>query len=239
MLTLLSPEERELYCYPVDAPEWRAWSNPEFTIHRVGLRLEDLSDEGRRDPGPPRAALSAEGFERVREAMALNGFLGELVDLPTILNERSYWVALYGTPSADGPWGWQLFGHHVALNFVAVGGRHVVAPVFLGAEPALSDGERPALFDAREQIAIELAESLTATQRESAIIFDSVLDPAMPEGRLHPADERHVAGAFRDNRVVPYEGIRARISQTGSAHSSARSPRISCSCSSNRNAGRP
>jgi len=35
-----------------------------------------------------------------------------------------------------------------------------------------------------------------------------VLDPSMPEGRLHPADERHVAGAFRDNRVVPYEGIR-------------------------------
>jgi hypothetical protein len=43
----------------------------------------------------------------------------------------------------------------------------------------------------------------------AAIVYESVLDPSMPEGRLHPADERHVAGAFWDNRVVPYEGIRA------------------------------
>ena len=41
------------------------------------------------------------------------------------------------------------------------------------------------------------------------MVYESVLDPSMPEGRLHPADERHVAGAFRDNRVVPCEGIAA------------------------------
>ncbi|MFT2818202.1 DUF3500 domain-containing protein [Leifsonia sp. A12D58] len=210
VLAVLSPEEREQFTYQLDAPEWRAWSNPEFVIYRVGLRLEDLSDSTvDAILQLVRASLSPEGYERVSEAMALNGFLGELVDLPSVMNDRSYWVSLFGTPSATEPWGWQLFGHHVALNFVTVGGRHVVAPVFIGAEPALSDGERPPLFDAREQIAIELAESLTEQQRERAVIFDSVLDPSMPEGRLHPADERHVAGAFRDNRVVPYEGIPA------------------------------
>ena len=31
----------------------------------------------------------------------------------------------------------------------------------------------------------------------------------MPPQRWNPADERHLGGAFRDNRVVPYEGIRA------------------------------
>jgi Protein of unknown function (DUF3500) len=211
VLALLTPEERGQFAHLLDAPEWRAWSNPEFVIYRVGLRLEDLSSS-KVDAFLElvRASLSPEGYERVREAMALNGYLGELVDLPAILNERSYWVSLFGTPSADGPWGWQLFGHHVALNFVTVGGRQVIAPVFLGAEPALSDGERPALFDAREELAIELAESLSEQQRGLAIVYDSVLDPAMPEGRLHPADERHVAGAFRDNRVVPYEGIPAK-----------------------------
>ena len=141
--------------------------------------------------------------------MALNGFLGELVALPNIMNDRSYWVSLFGTPSADQPWGWQLFGHHVAVNFVAAGGRHVIAPVFIGAEPALSEGTRPPLFEAREEIAIELASSLTEEQRAQAVVYNSVLDPAMPAGRLHPADERHLAGAFRDNRVIPYEGIAA------------------------------
>jgi len=210
-LALLSADERERFRYPLDAPEWRSWSNPEFVINRTGLRLEELSDvKARAILELVRASLSPEGYERVAEAMALNGYLGELVDLPRIMNDRSYWVSLYGTPSTAEPWGWQLFGHHVALNVVAVGGREVIAPVFLGAEPALSDGARRPLFEAREEIALRLAGSLTGAQRRSVVVYDSVLDPAMPEGRLHPADERHVAGAFRDNRVVPYEGIPAR-----------------------------
>jgi hypothetical protein len=207
-LSRLSAQERETIQYPLDARQWRAWSNPEFVIHHVGLRLEDLRDDQVDAAlGLIRASLSAPGYERVRETMALNGFLGELTELLTILNDRSYWIALYGMPSTRGPWGWQLFGHHIALNVVLVAGRQVIAPVFLGAEPADTDGARPPLFDLRERLAVELGESLTDAQREKAVVYDSVLDPAMPEGRLHPADERHVAGAFRDNRVIPYEGL--------------------------------
>ncbi|MFB6611056.1 DUF3500 domain-containing protein [Agromyces sp. NPDC056379] len=209
-IATLSDSQQYAFLHPLDSNEWRAWSNPEFVFHRVGLRLEDLSEE--QVAAMLRlveASLSAEGYERVREAMQLNGFLGELVDLPTILNDRSYWVALYGDPVAGGAWGWQLFGHHVAVHFVTVAGRHVVAPVFIGAEPALSDGERPPIFEAREETALELAASLTDEQRAAAVVYTSVLDPKMPAGRLHPADERHVAGAFHDNRLIPYEGISA------------------------------
>lgn len=210
LLALLTPEQRERVGYPLDAPEWRGWSNPEFVFFRNGLRLEDQSDEVvRAILAVVEASLSPEGYARAREAMDLNGYLGRLVDLPTIMNNRSYWFSVFGTPSATEPWGWQLFGHHLALNFVRVGGRDVIAPIFIGAEPALSDGERPPLFDEREKTAIRLAESLSDEQRAQAVVYVSVLDSSMPEGRLHPADERHVAGAFRDNRVVPYEGIRA------------------------------
>lgn len=210
LLALLTEEQREAISYPLDAAAWRDWSNPEFVVFRTGLRLEDHTDEVVEAVlGVVAASLSPEGYHRVREAMDLNGHLGALVDLPKILNSRSYWFALFGTPSADEPWGWQLNGHHVALNFVSVGGRHVLAPVFLGAEPDRSDDGRPPLFERRERLALRLAGSLDPDQRESAVVYDSVLDPAMPEGRLHPADERHVAGAFNDNRVVPYEGITA------------------------------
>lgn len=218
VLDTLTPGERDAVRYDVDDPHWRAWSNPEFVVYRVGLRLEVASDATvaavRRLTA---ASLSPEGHARVTSAMELNGYLGELVGLPRVMNDRSYWFALYGDPDPVRPWGWQLFGHHVAVNFVSVGGRHVVAPVFLGAEPALVDEAaeaagtaRTPLFGARERLALELAGSLSAEQRAKAVVYASVLDPAMPEGRVHPADERHVAGAFRDNRVVPYEGIRAR-----------------------------
>lgn len=208
---VLSPEQLQKLVHPLDAPQWRAWSNPEFVIHQVGLRLEEL-DQTANDAALEmvRASLSPEGYERIREAMALNGYLGELVELPELMNDRSYWISLYGEPSPGGAWGWQLFGHHVAVNFVSVAGRHVIAPVFIGAEPALSDGDRPPLFDARERLALDLAASFSPEQAAQAIVFDSVLDPSMPEGRLHPADERHVAGAFRDNRVIPYEGLCAK-----------------------------
>lgn len=210
LLGALSPEQRERVAYPLDAPEWRGWSNPEFVFFRNGLRLEDQGEEVvRAILAVVEASLSPEGYERACEAMALNGYLGELVELPNIMNERSYWFSLFGDPSATEPWGWQLFGHHLALNFARVGGRDVIAPQFIGAEPALSDGERPPLFEAREDLTIRLASSLSPEQRTAAVVYRSVLDPEMPEGRLHPADERHVAGAFRDNRVVPYEGIRA------------------------------
>jgi hypothetical protein len=208
VLELLDDDETARFRHDLDAPQWRAWSNPEFVFHRVGLRLEDLAEEKASAVlNLVRASLSPEGFARVKEAMELNAFLGNLVALPAVMNARSYWVALFGEPSTDGPWGWQLFGHHVALNFVTVGGRDVIAPLFLGAEPALTDGSRPPLFATREERAIALASSLTPAQRERAVVFASVLDPSMPPDRLHPADERHVAGAFRDNRVVPYEGI--------------------------------
>ncbi|MEP9382351.1 DUF3500 domain-containing protein [Nocardioides sp. KR10-350] len=209
LLATLTPGERDAVCYDTDDPHWRAWSNPEFAVYRVGMRLEVLSEETYDAfDSLVRASLSPAGYERVTEAMALNGYLGELVDLPTVMNARSYFFAVYGTPDPVEPWGWQLFGHHVVVNFVSVGGRHVIAPVFIGGEPAVTE-EHPPLFEARERLALQLVSSLDEGQRASAVVYGSVLDPAMPEGRLHPADERHVAGAFRDNRVVPYEGIRA------------------------------
>lgn len=208
-LGLLNDAQRDRISYPLDSAERRAWSNPEFVFHRVGVRLEDLEPE-QSDAllEIVRASLSADGWARVDGAMRLNGFLGELTALPAIMNERSFWFSLYGDPGVGEPWGWQLFGHHVAVSFLTVGGRDVVAPVFLGGEPALSDAHPP-LFAAREELGLALMASLTPGQRAAAVVYDSVLDPQMPAGRVHPADERHVAGAFRDNRVVPYEGLPA------------------------------
>ncbi|MGW6487085.1 DUF3500 domain-containing protein [Streptomyces sp. NPDC055056] len=215
-LAMLTPGELDAVHHDVDAPQWRAWSNPEFMVYRVGLRMEVLTEHKKSAIHDIlRASLSPDGYTQVAGAMELNGYLGELVRLPKVMNRHSYWFSVFGDPAAGArgePWGWQLFGHHVALNFVSVGGRHVIAPVFLGAEPALTDDEnspRAPLFATRERLALELAGSLTAAQRTRAVVYRSVLDPAMAQGRVHPADERHVAGAFRDNRVIPYEGMAA------------------------------
>lgn len=219
LLDVLDDEGRERISYPVDAPEWQTWANPEFMQFDTGLRLEFQSaDVQQKTLALMAASLSPEGYELAHNMMLINGFLGEVVGLQSILNEFSYNVALYGTPHLSEPWGWQVYGHHMALNCLVVEGRMVISPAFLGAEPnEIDEGEHRGVesFVPRIDLGVELMATLTPEQRSTATVFEKMVDPAMPEGRVHPGDERHLAGAFQDNRVIPFEGIRvAELSPT-------------------------
>jgi hypothetical protein len=213
LLAALDDEGRERTAFDVDAVEWQTWANPEFMQFDTGLRLEFQPPQVREAAmALIRASLSPEGFASVRAMMLVNGFLGEVVDLPTVLGEWSYNVALYGTPDPRAPWGWQLYGHHCAVNCLIVEGRMVVSPVFLGAEPDEIDegphGGLADLFADRIDAGLAVMAALPEGQRAQATVYEQMVDPAMPEGRVHPGDERHLAGAFQDNRVIPFEGVR-------------------------------
>ena len=213
LLAALSPADRARISFDVDAVEWQTWANPEFLQFDTGLRLDGRSQAVReRALALVRASLSPEGYEIAHAMMLINGFLGEVVDLETILNEFSYNIALYGTPDLRAPWGWQLYGHHCAVNCLVVEGRMVVSPVFLGAEPDEIDAGPHAgvtgPFADRIDLGLRLMTALDPGQRRAAVVFEQMVDPAMPEGRVHPGDERHLAGAFQDNRVIPFEGVR-------------------------------
>lgn len=212
LLDKLSATERAQVSYPVDSEHWQSWANPEFLQHDTGLRLENVGVSARDlILGLVRASLSPEGYEFVRTLMRINGFLGDVVGLPALMNEYSYNFALYGSPSEIEPWGWQLFGHHVAINCLVAGTQMVMTPAFFGAEPTCIDegpSQGAAVFEKRIQLSRKLMQSLRKSQQEAAQAFQEMVDPAMPEGRIHPGDERHLAGAFQDNRIIPYEGIR-------------------------------
>ena len=212
-LDTLSPEQRARAVYPAaDDVHWQLWANPEFLQHDNGLRLEFL------EPAQREAALavldasfSPRGAALARTCMRINGILGAIVDLANVMNEFSYNFSLFGTPSETEPWGWQLFGHHMAVNVAVVGTQMVATPVFFGAEPNYID-EGPfagaTVFGERIRLGYEAMAAMTDEQRARVIAYDSLTDPAMPEGRVHPGDERHLAGAFQDNRVIPLEGAR-------------------------------
>ena len=204
-------EEQQKLRYDVDAPEWQTWANPEFMQFDTGLRLECTSAEVRDAAlALVRTSLSEEGFELTQAMMKINGFLGEVVGLENILGEYSYNIAVYGTPDLKAPWGWHLYGHHCAVNCLVVDGRMSLAPVFHGAEPNEIDaGPNAGLrsFDDRVDAGTNVMVRLTDRQRAETVIFEQMVDPAMPDGRVHPGDERHLAGAFQDNRVIPYEGV--------------------------------
>lgn len=213
LLEVLSPAERVAIRHPIEAPQWRAWSNPEFLINPFGVRLEQLGSDARAAVlDVIEASLSPKGFQKARGCMKTNAFLGRLCQLETIMNEGSYNFLMFGEPSADGPWGWNLYGHHLCLNCFVLAEQMVISPTFMGAEPNVID-EGPdkglKLFDVEQDVALALMRSLPDGLRGRATTYKTLNDPAMPEGRFRQGDERHLGGAFQDNRVIPCEGILA------------------------------
>ncbi|ORB02210.1 hypothetical protein BST33_07280 [Mycolicibacter minnesotensis] len=211
LIEAVSETDRRQLVHPVNSKVWRAWMNPEFYVNRFGLRLEEHDETVRaRAHELIRASVSAEGYDLIRSIMATNGFLGELVQLPRLLNENSYNINIFGTPSADEPWGWNLYGHHLCLNCLFIGDQQVFTPIFLGAEPNEIDTGAHAgtvLFTEHQLGGLNLVRSLPSELAAQAILYHAKRDPTMPAGRVHPADELHLAGMFQDNREIPYEGL--------------------------------
>lgn len=187
------------------------WTNPEFYLHQNGLRLEEVSG-ALRDAlfSTMRASLSTEGYDKAIDAMRINGFLGEQVGLPHIMNPYSYNFLLFGTPSTTEPWAWCLYGHHLCLSVFIYGSQIVISPCFTGAEPNLIDegpfiGTR--ILGMEESLGLKLMQSLTPKLQQSAQIYEGMQPPDLPADRWNKDDQRHLCGAARDNRIVPYEGV--------------------------------
>ena len=213
LLDALTPAERPRTLHPVGSPLWRQWQNTEMVAEAHGLRLEKAAAPVRElAMAVVRASLSDAGYAAGVGVMRLNAFLGEVLGAPGVLNEWSYTFCLFGEPSTAGPWGWQLFGHHLSLNCLTLGGQMVLTPCFLGAEITYADSGAHAglrLFRDHERRGLALMNALPPALRDKAVVGRSILGEDLPEGRRHFADHMHLGGAHRDNRIVPYEGLDA------------------------------
>jgi hypothetical protein len=211
LLALLTPEQRINTLLPLHSIEKHGWQNgiPDFGTH--GFRLDEVTAPVRNAAlALLRASLSDAGYARARNVMRLNGYLGELVGAPLLLGEFCYRVHFFGAPSATAPWGWQFSGHHLCMTFFVLGRQMVSTPIFMGVEPnACDEGQfaGASVFTDEEYNGLRLAQSLDPDQRRKAMFSDSILGPDLPPGRHHKFDGLCLGGAYRDNQVVPYEGV--------------------------------
>lgn len=211
LISLLSDDQKASIFYHIDDPKWRTWSNPEFLLSHKGIRLDEVEVQVRDATMRLLASiLSPEGYEKAISAMRINGYLGELVNGTKVCNEFSYNICFFGTPSTSSPWGISFYGHHLCLNIFIYRSQLIVSPCFTGAEPNIIDagpytGTR--ILHEEERLGLELMQSLPSDQQQKAQTYKLMKDPAMPKGRWNHDDQRHLCGAYRDNRVVPYEGI--------------------------------
>jgi hypothetical protein len=218
VLDQITPAQRSKLVYPINAKEWRAWSNPEVLLRPFGLRLEEVSETVAMSIlSVMETTFSPEGYKKALAAMRINHFLGELCDVPKIMNKYSYNFLVFGNPSTVEPWGWSLYGHHLCLNVFLKGPQIIVSPAFTGAEPNVIDSgefEGTEILHTEGQLGLKLMQSLPDSVKAKAQIFKLLHDPGMLQtgnlimDRWNKDDQRHVCGAFRDNRIVPYEGVR-------------------------------
>jgi hypothetical protein len=208
-LACLTDAQRAEALREVDSDDWRRWSNAFEAPHGASLRTMTESQR-KAAMAILEASLSTRGFETARGAMKLNETLGELVGNIELLGEWNYAIHVFGLPSAERPWGWQLHGHHLIVSCMMVGNQVVMTPTFVGAEPAVADSGKHAglsILQDEDARGLKLINALTSPQQEKAILYHSIRWADLPSERTHPADGRHQGGAFKDNLVLPYEGI--------------------------------
>ena len=198
-LAALTPAQRQKTTFPVDDIEWRKWMNQDFYI-RQGMKFKDMSDPQRVAVfGLLKSSLSAKGLQLSRDIMHLNETLGELNNNDFVrYGEGEYWVTLMGEPSKDKPWGWQLDGHHLIINYFVLGDQVVMTPTFLGSEPVIATSGKYkgiTILQDEQALGLRLVQSFTPDQQKKVIL------------ESNKTKNYNLGEAFKDNLVLDYAGL--------------------------------
>jgi hypothetical protein len=188
-LATLGADQREHAMFAFDEPERFVWA---YTPgERAGLALRDMQPEQRAAAmAVVDVALSERGAREVRGVIDLETTLGAIERDQGHGNwlrrdPELYWFAVFGDPTASGPWSWRVGGHHVAIHMTVIDGRVVGStPSFLGANPAVvpagpRKGDRVLIGE--ETLARELLLGLSPGARAVAVV-DPVAPPDLMSG---------------------------------------------------------
>lgn len=178
-LDSLSPDQRKQAVFPPDDPERKDWSNLPHTIHpRKGINFGELTAAQRvKAHQLLQAGLSSQGYLKTSGIMQLDEVLlhlsGQDKQEKPMFGLRYYWLSFLGEPSADKPWGWQLDGHHLALNFSLAGNGVAMTPQFMGSDPhEVRDGLHAGwrVLGAEDDKGLALMNSLRPEQQQKALL---------------------------------------------------------------------
>jgi len=80
--------------------------------------------------------LTQKGLLTATQIMTLEQVLADRGEDPEKRNAEKYFIAIFGDPAGEKPWGWRFEGHHLSLNFTLLGDRVFGMPAFFGTNPA-------------------------------------------------------------------------------------------------------
>jgi hypothetical protein len=186
--------------FPIDDPEWRNWSNVDVGIFaRHGVSLEEMDATQKAAAwNLLRVSLSVQGLKTTQDIMKTEQTLLELNEESIRYGEEKYYFTVMGVPSATEPWGWQLDGHHLVINYFIQGGQVVMTPTFLGGEPVVTKSGKYAgntILQDEQNLGLAFMTSLDAEQRRLATVSKEKTANAP------------MAAANADNMILDYVGL--------------------------------
>jgi len=206
----LTKEQKAAIIFPIESDEWRRWHNIE-QWSRVGICLEKMNAlQKKLIFAVLKESLSAKGLQKAKDIMTMEKYLATLVPDNKNLGGEKYWFTFYGTPSDTEPYGWQIEGHHLVINYFILGDQVVMTPTFMGSEPTLvekGDDKGLRTFESEERKGLKFYLSLDSTQMKTATLWNKK-DFDFNRGE-----------AFRDNEIIAKTGIAA--SQLSAAQQAA------------------
>ena len=200
-LATLSTADLSRTHFSITDPEWRDWSNVDVGIFpRRGISLEEMNEEQKESAWNLLAvALSAEGLEQTQNIMKTEQTLFEINGEPIRYGTEKYYITMMGSPSPENPWGFQLDGHHLVINYFVLGDQVVMTPAFWGGEPVYADAGMYLgnhILQEEQNTGLRLMQTLNSEQKQRATISESKVR------------NDQVAAANQDNLVLDYEGIK-------------------------------
>ena len=183
LLAALDENQRGRATFAFDSDERMSWhfvpDNTNIAVDTLGVRkglaLRDMSPYQRHLAGALLAAgLSQTGYIKAVTIMSLEEVLRVIEgDAGEHRNPEKYYIAIFGTPSDSGSWGYRIEGHHLSQNYTVVAGKVVGGPSFFGANPAeVRQGPRKGLrvLAAEDDLGFEVIHTLEEPQQKIAIV---------------------------------------------------------------------
>ncbi|MFJ2240363.1 DUF3500 domain-containing protein [Streptomyces sp. NPDC087859] len=184
--------------FTVHSTEWRLWSNID-SYERQGVALADLTDDQKAlGTALLKSALSADGLETTEKIRKINQAAGEAIGNTNAFNEDAFYWTVMGTPSDSEPWGFQFDGHHLVINYFILGDQVVMSPCFWGSEPTSMEIDGETVTVCHEEVVASLAFINSLTDAQQAVAIESSTK----------SNESMKAGAFSDNTIQAYTGLR-------------------------------
>jgi hypothetical protein len=199
-LKSLTNEQLAKTQFDIQNKEWQKWANVDNGLYkRQGVSIKEMTKEQRKLAFLlMQKALSAKGLQLSKDIMKTDQTLRELNNGDLRYDEELYFFTIMGKPSMTEPWGWQIDGHHLVINYFILGDQVVMTPVFMGGEPIITMTGRykgNTLFQDEQNLGLKFMQSLSAEQQKQATL-------SQDKGRNNIAAE-----AFSDNKTIDFQGL--------------------------------